>query len=94
MGGLGIVEGGFERSVSPAAWEQWIRDVGGEMGFASVSESFALVDWVHVELEVGGGEVEWIGYDDAVRQSVGGPRTGVCVWGGAASLSHWCVGWS
>ena len=56
--GSGIVEGGFERSVSLAAWERRIRNVGGEMGFADVRESFALVDQVHAELEVGGGEVE------------------------------------
>ena len=59
LGGSGIVEGGFERSVSPAMWELQIGDVGGEMGFASVR---------------------------------GGPRTGVCMWGGATSLSSWCVG--
>ena len=58
MGGSSIVEGGFDRSVSLAAWEQQIRNVGGEMGFADVRESFALVDQVHAELEVGGGEVE------------------------------------
>ena len=28
----------------------------------------------------------------AARQSVGGRQIGVCVWGGAASLSRWCVG--
>ncbi|KAK7828568.1 hypothetical protein CFP56_030100 [Quercus suber] len=49
LGGSGIVKGGFERSVSSAT----DRDVGGEMGFAGVKESFALVDWVHAELEVG-----------------------------------------
>ena len=58
MGGSSIVEGGFEKSVSLAAWERQIRNVGGEMGFANVRESFALVDQVHAELEVGGGEVE------------------------------------
>ena len=58
MGGSGIVDGGFERSVLPTAWDRRIRDVGGEMGFAGVRKSFALVDRVHVELEVGGGEVE------------------------------------
>nr|POE62687.1 hypothetical protein CFP56_23219 [Quercus suber] len=51
--------------------EQRIGEVGGEMGFASVRESFALVDRVHAELKVGGGEVEWIGYSGAARQSVG-----------------------
>ena len=56
--GSGIVEGGFKRSVSPATWERRIRDVGGEMGFAGVRVGFALVDRVHAELEVGGGEVE------------------------------------
>ena len=56
--GLSIVEGGFERSVSPAMWERRIEDVGGEMGFAGVRVGFALVDRVHVELEVGEGEVE------------------------------------
>ena len=58
MGGSGIVEGGFERSVSSAVWEQRIGDVGVEMGFVGVRESFALVDQVHAELEMGGGEVE------------------------------------
>ena len=58
LGGSGIVEGEFERSVSSAAWERQIGDVGGEMGFASVRESFALVDQVHAKLEVGGSEVE------------------------------------
>ena len=53
LGGSGIVEGRFERSVSLAAWERQIGDVGGEMGFTSVRESFALVDRVHAELEVG-----------------------------------------
>ena len=48
--GSGIVEGGFKRSVSSAMWEQWIVDVGGEMGFTCVRESFALVDWVHAKL--------------------------------------------
>ena len=56
--GLGIMKGGFERCVSPAAWERRIGDVGGEMGFAGVRVGFALVDRVHAELEVGGGEVE------------------------------------
>ena len=49
---------GFERNVSPTAWERRIGDVGGEMGFVDVRESFALVDWVHVELKMGKGEVE------------------------------------
>ena len=92
--GSGIVEGGFERSVSPAMWERRIRDVGGEMGFAGMKKSFALVDRVHTELKVGGGEVEWIGYGGTARRSVGdlGP-TSVCwvelrlsligAWGGA-----------
>ena len=92
--GSGIVEGGFERSVSPATWERRIRDVGGEMGFAGMKKSFALVDRVHTELKVGGGEVEWIGYGGTACRSVGdlGP-TSVCwvelrlsligAWGGA-----------
>ena len=42
--GLGIVEGGFERSVSPAVWERRIGDVVGEMGFADMRVGFALVD--------------------------------------------------
>ena len=64
------------------------------MGFAGVRESFALVDRVHAELEVGRGEVEWIRYGDAARRSVGdlGPVSAcgvelhlslVGVWGGA-----------
>ena len=57
--------------ISPATWEQRIGDVGDGMGFAGVRESFALVDRVHAELKVGGGEVEWIGYGDATRRSVG-----------------------
>ena len=28
------------------------------------------------------------------RRSVGGPRTGASMWGGALSPSRWCVGWS
>ena len=58
LGGSGIIEGGFERSVSPMTWERRIGDVGGEMGFTGVRESFALVDQVHAKLEMGGGEVE------------------------------------
>ena len=92
--GSSIVEGGFERSVSPATWERRIRDVGGEMGFAGMKKSFALVDRVHTELKVGGGEVEWIEYGGTARRSVGdlGPAS-VCwvelrlsligAWGGA-----------
>ena len=62
--------------------ERRIGDVGGEMGFAGVRESFALVDCVHAELKVGKGEVEWIGYGGAacgveLRLSLVG------VWGGA-----------
>ena len=56
--GLGIVEGGFERSVSPTVWERQIGDVRGEMGFVGVRVCFALVDRLHVKLEVGRGEVE------------------------------------
>ena len=56
--GSGIVEGGFERSVSLVTWERWIGDVGGEMGFVGVRVDFALVDQVHAELKVGGVEVE------------------------------------
>ena len=58
LGGSGIVEGGFKRSVSPMMWERRIGDVGGEMGFTRVRESFALVDQVHAKLKMGGGEVE------------------------------------
>ena len=58
LGGSSIVEGGYKRSVLLAAWERRIGDVGGEMGFAGMRESFALVDQVHAKLEVGGGEVE------------------------------------
>ena len=57
--GSGIVEGGFERSVSPMVWERQIGDVRSEMGFVGVRVGFALVDRVHAKLEVGGGEVEW-----------------------------------
>ena len=56
--GSGIVEGGFERSVSPMVWERQIGDVRSEMGFVGVRVGFALVDRVHAKLEVGGGEVE------------------------------------
>ena len=31
---------------------------------------------------------------DGLCKREGGPWTGVCVWGGVASLSRWCVGWS
>ena len=58
MGGSGIVEGGYKRSVLLVVWERRIGDVGGEMGFAGMRESFALVDQVHAKLEVGKGEVE------------------------------------
>ena len=57
-------------AISPATWERRIEDVGDGMGFTSVKESFALVDRVHAELKVGGGEVEWIGYDGAAHRSV------------------------
>ena len=42
----------------PIDWlhRQQIKDVGGGYGFTGVREIFALVDWVHAELEVGGGE--------------------------------------
>ena len=40
------------------ALERRIGDVGGEMGFIDVGVGFALVDWIHAELEVGGHEVE------------------------------------
>ena len=53
-----IVKGGFERSVLPVALKQRIGVVGGEMGFIDVGVGFALVDWIHAELEVGGREVE------------------------------------
>ena len=69
--GSGIVEGGFERSVSLMTWERQIEDVGGEMGFLGMRESFALVDWVHAKLKVGKGKVEWIRYDGVARRSVG-----------------------
>ena len=58
MGGSGIVEGGYKRSVLLVVWERRIGDVGGEMGFAGMRESFALVDQVHAKLKMGGGEVE------------------------------------
>ena len=80
--GLGIVDGGFERSVSLAMWEWRIGDVEGEMGFVGMRESFALVDRVHVELKVGGGEVEWLGM---AARLVGG-------WG--TSNRRLRVGWS
>jgi len=41
------------------------------MGFAGVRESFVLVNRVHAELKVGGGEVECIGYNATAHQSVG-----------------------
>ena len=81
-------------AISPVMWERRVGDVGDGMGFAGVRKSFSLVDRVHAELKVGEGEVEWIGYDGAARRSVGRPQTGVCVWGEAASLSRWCMGWS
>ena len=97
LGGSGIVEGGFERSVSLATWERQIRDVGGEMGFIGVRESFALVDRVHAELEVGEVRLserrEENGENgDATRQRVGGPQTDVGAWDGALFPSRWCVG--
>ena len=54
LGGSGIVEGGFERSVSPVMWELQIGDVGGEMGFASMrggtSDRRLHVGWSYVSL--------------------------------------------
>ena len=93
LGGSGIIKGGFERSVLVATWERRIGDVRGEMGFANVRESFALVDQVHAELNVGGGEVKWLGYGGTARRSVGdlGP-TSTC--GVELRLSRWCVGWN
>ena len=41
------------------------------MGFVGVRERFSLVDRVHAELKVGGGEVEWIRYGGTARRSVG-----------------------
>ena len=86
LGGSGIVEGGFERSVSPATWEQRIRNVGGEMGFTSVGGGdLGLTIACGVELRlslvgVWGGVMSshrgWIG--DA-HWTVGGARTGVMV---------------
>ena len=84
LGGSSIVEGGFERSVSPATWEQRIRNVGGEMGFTSVGGGdLGLTIACGVELRlslvgVWGGVMSshrgWIG--DA-HWTVGGARTGV-----------------
>ena len=42
--GSGIVDGGFERSVSLRTWGRRIGYVGGETGLASMRGSFALVD--------------------------------------------------
>ena len=56
LGGSGIVEGGFERSVSPATWERRIGDVGGEMGFAGVrgtSDRRLRVEWSWGEMGFG-----------------------------------------
>ena len=64
------------------------------MGFAGVRESVALVDWVHAELKVDEGEVEWIRYSGTARRSEGdlGPTSAcgvelclslVGAWGGA-----------
>ena len=42
----------------PIDWlcQRQIEDVAGGYGFTSVREIFALVDWVHADLKVGGGE--------------------------------------
>ena len=62
-------------------WERRVGDVGDGMGFAGVRKSFSLVDRVHAELKVSGGEVEWIGYGGAARQSVGDLRlASACGW--------------
>ena len=52
LGGSGIVESGFERSVSPAMWELRIGDVGGEMGFAGVRGDLGLAFACGVELRI------------------------------------------
>ena len=84
LGGSGIIEGGFERSVSPVTWEQRIGNVGGEMGFASVGGGDlgpTIACGVELCLSlVGawGGVVSshrgWIG---GARRTVGGARTSV-----------------
>ena len=52
--GSAIVEGGFESLASPETdWRCWSR-----YGFVDERESFALVDQVHAELEVGRGKVK------------------------------------
>nr|POE67354.1 hypothetical protein CFP56_77570 [Quercus suber] len=50
LDGLGIVEGGVERNVSPVMWERRIGDVGGEMGFADIRGDLGLASVCGVEL--------------------------------------------
>ena len=77
LGGSSIVEGGFERSVSPAMWEQRIGNVGGEMGFASVgggtSDRRLRVGWSCVSLSLVRGVELW-------ALTVGGSATLVGLW--------------
>nr|POF00747.1 hypothetical protein CFP56_65373 [Quercus suber] len=90
----------FERSDSPAMWERRIGDVGGEMGFADVRESLPWwigyiwsSKWAETRLSERREEREknhQCGGENggAARWSVGGPRIGVGVWGGALSPSR------
>ena len=83
MGGSGIVEGGFERSVSPATWERWIGDVGGEMGFASVKGDFGPTSVCGVELRFslvsawGGVMSSHCGWIGGTCWTMGGAQTSV-----------------
>ena len=83
LGGLGIIEGGLERSVLPAMWERQIVDVGGEMGFAGVRGDLGPTFACGVKLCLSlfgawGGVVSshhgWIG---SAHWTVGGAWTGV-----------------
>ena len=67
----------------PIDWlrRRQIEDVGGGYGFAGVREIFALVDQVHAEHEVGGGEGREENGENSLdwRRSVGWSCVGVWV---------------
>ena len=76
LGGSGIVEGGFERSVSLAKWERQIGEVGGEIGFADVRGDLEPASTCGVELHLslvgawGGAEVRWVLCEECVEKCV------------------------
>ena len=95
LGGSSIVEGGYKRSVSPAAWERWIGDVGGEMGFAGVGRVLSwwiryMQSWKWVEVRLSERKEEK-GENPPVWRGKQRHCSSECGW---TSDQHWRVGWS